>query len=107
MTGTILEPQLLGPAEMAVARPFVNPAHVAADHAVLSMLVRGFADHVAQAASDAPIVRYLPTRDSWQRRVVIPHPAALAQRDTITVVGFFGRPSASLVRSSSTLIKLC
>lgn len=80
---------LLAPDEVVPRRMFAHPDHVASDRSTLCLLIRDIARRLAQ--SDEPVEAWEPSTDDWYRHVIIPRPAAFADQDELTVVGFFGR----------------
>lgn len=102
---TIARPEALGPYEAAPHRSFAHPDHVAADRAVLCLLIADFSTHLAAAPRGAPAVCHVPDVDEWHRRIVIPKPEALDAVTTVTVVGFFGRVADAVDDEVATRIK--
>lgn len=80
---------MLGPDEVVEGRAFAHPDHVTADRSTLCLLIRDV--HRRAEGRTGPVEDYVPTADSWQRRVLIPRPADLAADRRFTVIGFFGR----------------
>jgi len=82
----------LGFEDFASGRAFAHPDHIITDRATLNMLMTDFRRHLDAASTETNVViRYIPTEESWFRRVIIPGPLRAAARDGFTIVGFFGR----------------
>lgn len=89
---TLAGPVVLEPDEPVKRHAFAHPDHIAGDRAVLGMLARDLTVRLAGlVAHDEPLISYIPNRDEWHRRVVVPRPDELDRCERLTVVGFFGR----------------
>ena len=105
MIPTVAPADLLGPDDVVDQRSFTHPDHVAADRAVLCMLIRDFSRHLASAPRGQETVRFLPDPVQWHRRVVIPAPERLDAHQVISVVGFFGRVADTVEPEVAARIK--
>jgi len=89
---TVAVPVALRHDDVVAGRVFTHPDHVATDRATMCMLFEDFQRHALESGDRIDtVVRYVPSDESWFRRVILPRPALLAGMASFTVVGFFGR----------------
>lgn len=83
------KPMVLGSDDVVEGRAFAHPDHVAADRSTLCLLIRDV--HRRARDRTEPIEDWIPSPESWYRRVLVPRPWRLGSERELTVIGFFGR----------------
>ncbi|MDX1612824.1 MAG: hypothetical protein R3300_00865 [Candidatus Promineifilaceae bacterium] len=85
---------LLGPTDVIEDRPFTNPDRIDSDLNTLRYMIDQlclFVEEQGDKAQDRPIVRHLPSRESWIYRLIVVRPEQLLQPGALLFVGFLGR----------------